>query len=125
MDVVGEGDALTADAIVASPDGRLDLIIRDLELAETRLGRDPSDAEKAVFQKIKACLESDQVVAKAGLTPEESQAADAHAFFTTKPLVVAEAPGRGEVRRIPGPGRDRGRLHQLPHGGRARRTGPG
>jgi hypothetical protein len=92
VDVVGEGDALTADAIVASPDGRLDLIIRDLELAETRLGRGPSDAERAVFQKIKECLESDQVVAKAGLTPGESQAADAHAFFTTKPLVVAEAP---------------------------------
>jgi ribosome-binding ATPase YchF (GTP1/OBG family) len=92
VDVVGEGEALTADAIVASPEGRLELIIRDLELAETRLERNPPEAEKAVFQKVKACLEADQAVSKAGLTPEESQAVDAHAFFTTKPVVVADAP---------------------------------
>lgn len=92
VEVVGEGEALTADAVVASPEGRLELIIRDLELAETRLERNPSEAEKAVFQKIKACLEAENVVSKAGLTPEESQAVDAHAFFTTKPLVVADAP---------------------------------
>jgi ribosome-binding ATPase YchF (GTP1/OBG family) len=92
VDVVGEGDALTADAIVASPEGRLELIIRDLEFAETRLERSPSEAEKAVFQKIKACLEAEQVVSKAGLTPQELQTVDAHAFFTTKPLVVADAP---------------------------------
>jgi ribosome-binding ATPase YchF (GTP1/OBG family) len=92
VDVVPEGDALTADAIVASPEGRLDLIIRDLELAETRLERNPPEAEKAVFMRIKACLEAEQVVSKAALTPEETQAVDAHAFYTTKPVVVAEAP---------------------------------
>jgi ribosome-binding ATPase YchF (GTP1/OBG family) len=92
VDVVGEGEALTADAIVASPEGRLELIIRDLELAETRLGRNPPEAEKTVFQRIKACLEAEQAISKAGLTQEESQAVDAHAFFTTKPVVVADAP---------------------------------
>ena len=90
VDVVGDGEASTADAIVASPEGRLELIIRDLEFAEARLEHNPPDAEKAVIQKIKACLEAEQVVAKAGLTPEELQAVDAHAFLTTKPVVVAE-----------------------------------
>jgi ribosome-binding ATPase YchF (GTP1/OBG family) len=92
VDVVGEGEALTADAIVASPEGRLELIIRDLEFAETRLERNPPEAEKTVFQKIKACLEAEQVAFKAGLTPEETQAVDAHAFFTMKPVVVADPP---------------------------------
>ena len=92
VDVVAEGDALTADAIVASAEGRLELIIRDLELAETRLERNPPEAEKAVFLKIKACLEAEQEVSKAGLTPQEAQAVDAHAFYTTKPVVVADAP---------------------------------
>jgi hypothetical protein len=91
VDVVGEAEALTADAIVASSEGRLELIIRDLELAETRLERNPPEAEKAVFLRIKACLEADQVISKVGLTPEESQAVDAHAFYTTKPVVVADA----------------------------------
>jgi len=92
VDVVGEGEALTADAIVASAEGRLELIIRDLELAETRIERNPPETEKTLFQRIKACLEADQVVSKVGLTPAESQAVDAHAFFTTKPIVVADAP---------------------------------
>lgn len=37
VDVVGEEDVLTADAIVASPEGRFDLIIKDLEFVETGL----------------------------------------------------------------------------------------
>jgi len=91
VDVVGDGEALTADAIVASPEGRLELIIRDLEFVETRLERNPPEVERAVLQKIKACLEAERVVSKAGLTPGDSQAVGAHAFFTAKPLVVAEA----------------------------------
>jgi|SRR5205814_387946 len=39
VDVVGEEEASTADAIVASPEGRFDLIVKDLEFVETRLER--------------------------------------------------------------------------------------
>jgi hypothetical protein len=91
VDVVGEDEALTADAIVASPDGRFDLILKDLEFVETRLARDPAPAERVVLEKIKGCLESEQVIAQAGLTPEELQAVGAHAFFTAKSVVLAEA----------------------------------
>src|SRR5436305_5628062 len=86
VDVVVEDDALTADAIVASPDGRFDLIVKDLEFVETRLARNPPAAEKAVLDKIKACLEGEGVIAGAGLTPEEMQTVGAHAFFTVKPV---------------------------------------
>jgi len=89
-DVVGEAEALTADAIVASAEGRLELIIRDLEFAETRLERSPPEAERSVFHKIKARLEAEQTVSNAGLTEEELKAVDAHAFLTAKPVVVAE-----------------------------------
>lgn len=91
VDVVGEDEATTADAIVASQDGRLDLIIKDLELADTRLERSPPDAEKAALQRIKACLEGDKLASEAGLTAEDQSAVGAHAFFTAKPVVVAEA----------------------------------
>lgn len=91
VDVVGEAEALAADAIVASPEGRFDLIVKDLEFAETRLGRAASGPEKAALEKIKACLEGEGLVAAAGLTAEELQAVGAHAFFTIKPVVVAEA----------------------------------
>ena len=92
VDVVGEDEALTADAIVASPEGRFDLIVRDLEFAETRLARDPPAPEKAVLERIKVRLEGEVAVAEAGLTSEELQVVGGHAFLTAKPIVVAEAP---------------------------------
>jgi len=92
VDVVGEEDVLTADAIVASPEGRFDLIIKDLEFVETRLAHNPPAAEAAVLDKVKACLEGERVIAEAGLTPQELQLVEAHAFLTGKPIAVAEAP---------------------------------
>jgi ribosome-binding ATPase YchF (GTP1/OBG family) len=91
VDVVSEDEALTADAIVVSPSSRLDLILQDLEFVETRLGRNPPDAELRVLEKIRACLESDRMISAAGLTEEEQKSVEAHAFVTMKPIVVAEA----------------------------------
>src|SRR5690349_15650540 len=91
VDVVGDEEASTADAIVASPEGRFDLIVKDLEFVQTRLERNPPVAENAVLERIKAHLESEGVVAEAGLTPEELHLIESHAFVTAKPIVVAEA----------------------------------
>jgi ribosome-binding ATPase YchF (GTP1/OBG family) len=90
VEVVGEEEASTADAIVASPEGRFDLIVKDLEFAETRLERNPPAAEKAVLERLKAHLEGEGV-AEAGLTREELHLIESHAFVTAKPIVVAEA----------------------------------
>jgi ribosome-binding ATPase YchF (GTP1/OBG family) len=65
--------------------------VKDLEFVETRLERNPPAAEKAVLERIKAHLESEGVVAEAGLTPEELDLIESHAFLTAKPIVVAEA----------------------------------
>ena len=91
VDVVGEEEASTADALVVSADGRFELVVKDLEFAETRLERNPPAAEKAVLEKIKAHLEGEGLVAEAGLTPEELRLIESHAFVTAKPIVVAEA----------------------------------
>src|SRR5262245_36782972 len=80
IDIVGENEVSTADAIVASPEGRFDLIVKDLEFVETRLERNPHAAEKAVLERIKAHLESEGVVAEAGLTPQELRVIESHAF---------------------------------------------
>lgn len=91
VEVAGEEETAVADAIVVSPSGRLEVILRDLEFVETRLERDPPEPEKTVLHKIKAALEKEQLIAAAGLTPGELQAVAAHAFLTSKPVVVAEA----------------------------------
>jgi ribosome-binding ATPase YchF (GTP1/OBG family) len=90
IDVVEEKELLTADAILTSRASLSDLLMKDLEFVETRLGRDAGDAEKAVLQKIADALISEKPVATAGLTAEELQAISAHNFYSNKPVVVAE-----------------------------------
>ena len=91
VDVAGEDEALTADAVVVSPSGRLDVILRDLEYVETRLEREPPEPEKSGLKKIQTTLESEQLASAAGLTPEERTAVSGHVLLTAKPVVVAEA----------------------------------
>src|SRR2546422_11164509 len=87
VDIIGEDPLLDADAILASQDSKADLILKDLEFAETRLGREPQPAERAALEKIKALLESEQFIFT--LSPEELQSVAAHNFFTNKPITVA------------------------------------
>lgn len=89
VDVIDEKELLDADVILASTDSKADLILKDLEFVETRLGRDPQEAERAALTKIKGLLESEQLLCTAGLTPQDLQAVAAHNFFTAKPVCVA------------------------------------
>lgn len=90
VDVIGEDQLLDADAILALDENKADLILKDLEFVETRLGRDPQPAEKAVLEKMKNLLESEKFILSSGLTPEELQAVAAHSFYTNKPITVAK-----------------------------------
>ena len=88
-DAVGEEGAVEADAYLVTVDSRTDLIIKDLEFVETRLGRGPLEAEKVVLEKIQRVLESDQFVSQGGLSADDLQAVAAHSFYTAKPIIVA------------------------------------
>jgi len=89
VDVVGDDQLLDADAILVSLEGRADLILKDLEFVETRLGRDPQPAERAALEKIKTRLEQEKFVFNSELSPTDLQAVAAHNFFTAKPIVTA------------------------------------
>lgn len=90
VDVVGEEETLTADAILTSRPALGDLLTKDLDFVEARLGRDPGAAEKAVLEKLAEALVSELTVLQQGLAPDELQAIAAHNFHTNKPVVVAE-----------------------------------
>ena len=90
VDVIGEDEAVDADAILVSRERFLDLVLKDLEFIETRLSRDPAPAEQAVLVKLQAHLEGEQAVGTAGLTEEEWQALTGHGFLTSKPVVIVE-----------------------------------
>jgi hypothetical protein len=89
IDVIGEDQLLDADAILALEENKADLILKDLEFVETRLGRDPQPAERAVLQRIQSLLESEKFLFGSGLTAEDLQTVAAHSFFTNKPITVA------------------------------------
>lgn len=89
VDVVGEDGLLEADGILAFQDQKADLLLKDLEFVETRLGRDPQSAERAALEKIKTLLEGERFLFNAGLSADDLQAVAAHNFFTAKPITVA------------------------------------
>jgi ribosome-binding ATPase YchF (GTP1/OBG family) len=91
VDVVLDDELLEADAILANEEGKADLILKDLEFVETRLGRDPQPAERASLEKIQKLLEAEKFMFNGGLTPEDFSAVTAHAFHTNKPVIVATA----------------------------------
>ena len=90
VDVVDEKEMLTADAILTTRAALSDLLMKDLDAVETRLGRDPSAAEKAVLQKLADALLSEKPLSTVGLTADELGAISAHNFCSTKPVVAAE-----------------------------------
>ena len=89
-DVVEEKEMPTCDAILTSRSALSDLLMKDLEAVETRLGRDVSGAEKAVLEKLAEVLMSEKPVSAAGLAEDEVKAISAHNFYSNKPVVVAE-----------------------------------
>lgn len=100
VDVVGEEALLDCDAILALEENKFDLILKDLEFVETRLGRDPQPAERAVLEKIKNLLEAEKFILGAGLTQEELGTVSAHNFYTNKPIAVTT---REELTAAPDP----------------------
>jgi hypothetical protein len=90
IEIVGDDAVSDADIILTTADAFPDLLLKDLEFIETRLGRNPPENEKAVLLKIQQQLEAGRGLREAGLSPEESAAIAAHGFTTAKPIVVAK-----------------------------------
>jgi ribosome-binding ATPase YchF (GTP1/OBG family) len=88
-DIVDEKEMITSDAILTTRAALSDLLMKDLDAVETRLGRDVGEAEKAALQKLADTLMSEKPVSAANLTADEMKAISAHNFFSTKPVVVA------------------------------------
>lgn len=89
VDVIGDDELVDADSVVTTRDGFLELVFQDLDFIETRLGRNPPEAERAILLKLKSQLEADKTVFTAGLSGEEMQTLAIHTFSSNKPILVA------------------------------------
>ena len=90
VEVVGENVIADCDAILTLKDSRADLILRDLEFVETRLGRAEQEAEKALLNKLKAALEKEEFVSSVALADAEKETLSVYGLLTNKPVVSAE-----------------------------------
>ena len=125
VDIVEEKELLTVDAILTVRPSLSDLLMKDLEAVDTRLGRDLSESEKAVLQKLADALLSEKPVSAVGLTADELKAISAHNFYSNKPVIVAEeaeltAPDALMVRAF----KESGYLSFLTVGGKENRAWP-
>ena len=90
VDVVADKDMATSNAILTCRSALSDLLMKDLEFIETRLGRDAGDAEQVVLRKLAEVLTSEKPISTAALTADETNAISAHNFCSNRPVVVAE-----------------------------------
>jgi len=91
VDIVTEDSLAEGEAIVATTDSVTDLLLQDLEFVETRLGRSPGDAERAVLQRMQAELEASRPLSACGFGEAEWAAVSASGLITRKPIVVASS----------------------------------
>jgi hypothetical protein len=91
VDLLGEEALLESDSILTTEGSKMDLILKDLEFIETRLGRDPLDSERQVLKKLQVLLESERLIYGAGISTEELSTVAAHSFYTNKPVTIASA----------------------------------
>lgn len=89
IEAVGEDALLEADVILASGEARTDLVLKDLEFVETRLGRAVDEAEKSLLNKMKASLEKEEFLNRLTFTPEERAIMSSYNLLTIKPVVLA------------------------------------
>jgi hypothetical protein len=89
IDLADDTALSDADAILVSHDLRADLILKDLEFVETRLGRNPSDIERAALTRLSSALETEITVRDAPLSTEDRSAISAHTFTTQRPIIAA------------------------------------
>ena len=90
VEVVDEKEMLTVDAILTRRSALSDLLMKDLDFVETRLGRNPDQTEKGVLERLAEALISEQPVSSVGLSEDELKAISAHNFYSNKPVVAAD-----------------------------------
>lgn len=89
VDLVTDDSLADGEAIVATTDSVTDLLLQDLEFVETRLGRDPGEAERAMLLRMQAELEASRPLSACGFSESDWAAVTASGFITRKPVVVA------------------------------------
>ncbi|HOU35683.1 MAG TPA: DUF933 domain-containing protein [Candidatus Omnitrophota bacterium] len=92
IDIVSdEGKLFECDGIICPADRKLDLVVADMEFVETRLSRNPLDAERAVLLRFKDQLDREELVCDVALTAEERELVSGYSLLSMRPVYLAQA----------------------------------
>jgi len=97
VELTGEDAALDADVILAVKSSSSDLILKDLEFVETRLGRAEGEQEKTLLNKLKGILENEGLIFNAPLSQEEKEAISGYGLLTNKSITITEEKDLNEI----------------------------
>ena len=90
-DLIVESEKLKeADGIVCPESSKLDLVINDLEFAETRLERSEDGFEKKLLSRFKDFLDKETFLSSVALSEEESKLISGYPLLTIKPVYLAK-----------------------------------
>ena len=89
--VTDEGKIFECDGIICPAEKKLDLVVADIEFVETRLSRNPPDAEKALLARFKEQLDKEGLVCDVALTPQERELISGYSLLSMRPVYLASA----------------------------------
>ena len=89
--VTDEGKIFECDGIICPADKKLDLVVADMEFVETRLSRNPPDAEKELLVKFKEQLDKEGLVCDVPLTAAQRELISGYSLLSMRPVYLAAA----------------------------------
>jgi hypothetical protein len=89
--VTDEGKIFECDGIICPADKKLDLVVADMEFVETRLSRNPPDAEKELLVKFKEQLDKEGLVCDVPLTAAQRELISGYSLLSMRPVYLASA----------------------------------
>ncbi|MFA6384648.1 MAG: DUF933 domain-containing protein [Candidatus Omnitrophota bacterium] len=88
--VIDEGKIFECDGIICPADKKLDLVVADIEFVETRLSRNPPDAEKNLLTRFKEQLDKEGLVCDVALTAAERELISGYSMLSMRPVYLAQ-----------------------------------
>ena len=93
-----EKDLKTADAVVCLDEKKLDLMIMDIEIVESKLEKAQTEDEKKLLVRCQELLEKETPLGKGAFSEEEKKWLANNNFITSKPVVLIS---RSEMEAMP------------------------
>lgn len=100
IEVVAEERLSEADAVVARPEDKLQVIISDIDFIDKRLERSEDEAEKGVLLKVKGILEKEELVTPEMLSGEEKKALQTYPLFCLRSVYLATQEALADKNRL-------------------------